>query len=400
MIRVLVWGRIERIGIARSNDTPSTSEHDQKCRVISPNKQVHFSMPQPVSVTYYGDDASKPEEGTVQWTELGRIQVVLPHRTEEWSVYGVGFAWELSAGALRVMHGDPRHSVIIRDSSAIHAWVAHFKAQKLRTNKDGGVPWILGIPMMLPLGFIALCIAAYVWLLPYVSERLAMALPPSTDVRIGDAMFENMATTLSIDTLRSKALQAFADRLTISPSYKLKLHVVVDDQVNAFAMPGGHIVVYTGILDKMKEPGELAALLAHEGTHVEKRHSTRGLARDLSGSLFLSLVLGDIGDVVGIAAKKGDELRGLNYSRDLETEADTIGMRRMHASGVDPHGMVNMLRLLEREAQDMPAATSFLSSHPLTKDRLATAEAKATEFSTVSGTQPELDSLFRLLKQK
>ncbi|MBL0044206.1 MAG: M48 family metallopeptidase [Flavobacteriales bacterium] len=356
-------------------------------------------MPQPVPVTYYGDDASKPEEATAQWTELGRIQVVLRDRTEEWSVYGIGFAWELSAGALRVMHGDPRHSVIIRDSLAIRAWTAHFKAQKLKQGSEDRVPWILGIPMMLPLGFIALCIAAYLWLLPYVSERLAMALPPETDVRIGDAMFENMATTLAIDSPLSETLQAFADRLTISPSYKLKLHVVKDDQVNAFAMPGGHIVVYTGILDKMKEPGELAALLAHEGTHVEKRHSTRGLARDLSGSLFLSLVLGDIGDVVGIAAKKGDELRGLNYSRDLETEADTVGIRRMYASGVHPIGMVKLLRLLEREAQDMPEGMSFLSSHPLTKDRIATASNKAAELDAMTSVLPGLDSLFQILKQ-
>lgn len=79
-------------------------------------------------------------------------------------------------------------------------------------------------------------------------------------------------------------------------------------------------------------------------------------------------------------AQKGDELKGLSYSRDLETEADTIGIRRMHANGVDPNGMVKLLELLEREAEDMPEGASFLSS-PLTKDRLSTAKSKAAEFA-------------------
>jgi beta-barrel assembly-enhancing protease len=355
-------------------------------------------MSQPVHVTYYGDDAAKPQEATMEWLDASRIRVVFADHVEEWNVRGLGFGWELSAGALRVMHGSPRHTAIIREPQAIQAWTTHFKSLKVKHSTEDRVPWILGIPMMIPIGFIALCIAAYVWLLPYVSERLVLALPVETDVRMGDAMFTNMATTLTIDEARSKALQAFGDRLQLSPSFKLRLHVVKDEQVNAFAMPGGHIVVYTGILEKMKEPGELAALLAHEGTHVEKRHSTRGMARDLSGSLFLSLVLGDIGDVVGIAAKKGDELRGLSYSRDLETEADTIGIARLYASGVDPAGMVHLLNLLEREAQDMPEGVSFLSSHPLTKDRIAQAEARVAMLGTPAVRPQELDSLFSRLR--
>jgi predicted Zn-dependent protease len=253
--------------------------------------------------------------------------------------------------------------------------------------------------MALPLGFIALCLAAYFWLLPYLSERMALALPPETDVRLGDAMYQQTAPSLDIDEARSDVLQRFGDQLLISPTFKLRLHLVKDEQVNAFAMPGGHIVVYTGILDKMTGPGELAALLSHEGTHVEKRHSTRAIARDLSGSLFLSLLLGDVGDMVGTVAQKGDELKGLSYSRDLETEADTIGIRCMYTNGVEPHGMVDLLELLEREAEDMPEGASFLSSHPLTKDRIATAEKRAAALGTPAVLSLELDSLFRVLKR-
>lgn len=353
----------------------------------------------PVRATYYGDDAARPHEAIVEWRSADTIEIHLADRTDSWNLRAPGLTWEISAGALRISYGVPPHTLIIKDTATVGAWTAYFRTHRIRKNREGGVPWILTIPMMLPLGFIALCAAAYFWLLPCVSERMAMALPPETDTQLGDAMYQQTAATLTIDEARSATLQAFGDKLNIAPTFKLKLHLVKDDQINAFAMPGGHIVVYTGILDKMKEPGELAALLAHEGTHVEKRHSTRAIARDLSGSLFLSLLLGDVGDLVGTVAQKGDELKSLSYSRDLETEADTIGILRMHANGVDPQGMVKLLELLEQEAKDMPEGASFLSSHPLTKDRLSTAKSKAAEFGEAGNAPVGLDSLFRLLKQ-
>ncbi len=352
----------------------------------------------PASGTYYGDDASKPHPATVEWSSAQRIEVRVADRTETWDLHAKDSAWEISAGSLRITHGTPPHAVIITDAATINAWTAHFKAQRIRKSKENRVPWLLTLPFALPIGFIALCAAAYFWLLPYLSERMAMALPPEMDAKLGDPMFEGMKADLTFDEARSATLQAFADKLVIAPTFKLRLHLVKDDQVNAFAMPGGHIVVYTGILDKMKEPGELVGLLSHEGTHVEKRHSTRGIARNLSGTLFLSLLFGDMGGLASVLAQKGDELKGLSYSRDLETEADTIGMRRMHANSVDPQGMVKLLELLEREAEDMPEGASFLSSHPLTKDRLSTAQTKADELGVGSAANPELQRLFDALK--
>lgn len=353
----------------------------------------------PVHALYYGDDAARAHEATVEWRSADAIEVRLADRTDTWNLRAPGLTWEISAGSLRISYGVPPHTLIIKDPSTVAAWTAHFKTHRIHKSKENRVPWLLTLPFALPLGFIALCAAAYFWLLPYLSERMAMALPPEMDVKLGDPMFDGMKADLNIDEARSATLQAFADELVIAPTFKLRLHLVRDAQVNAFAMPGGHIVVYTGILDKMNEPAELAALLSHEGTHVEKRHSTRGLARDLSGSLFLSLLLGDMGGLTGAVAQKGDELKGLSYSRDLETEADTIGIRRMHVSGVDPQGMVKLLELLEREAEDMPEGASFLSSHPLTKDRITTAEERAKAIGTSGVPSPALDSLFRALKR-
>ncbi|HMU14145.1 MAG: M48 family metallopeptidase [Bacteroidetes bacterium] len=351
-----------------------------------------------VPATYYGADAARPHPAEAEWVSTGVIAIRLADRTETWDLRAPGTTWEISAGALRITHGAERHVIIVKDPIVVKSWTAHLRTHRIRKSREGRTAWLLTLPLALPLGLIVVGLAVYFWVLPWASERLAMKLPPEVDVQLGDPMFEGMRSGLDIDTAGSATLQAFADKLVIAPTFKLRLHLVKDDQVNAFAMPGGHIVVFTGILEKMDRAGQLAALLAHEGTHVEKRHSTRGLARDLAGSFFLALVLGDGSGLGGLLAQKGDELKGLDYSRDLETEADTIGIARLRESGVDPEGMVALLELLEREAGDMPEGTSFLSSHPLTKDRITLARAKASAAGATRSASSELDSLFSVLK--
>jgi predicted Zn-dependent protease len=111
-------------------------------------------------------------------------------------------------------------------------------------------------------------------------------------------------------------------------------------------MPGGDIVVFSGIVKGMEHPEQLAALLAHEATHVHERHSTRMMVRQMAGYLFLSLLIGDVNAVVGVLAENADNLRNMSYSRNLETDADARGIERLRAAGVDPQGMVKLLELL------------------------------------------------------
>jgi predicted Zn-dependent protease len=252
-------------------------------------------------------------------------------------------------------------------------------------------------PALFFLAVIAVLVSGYLWVLPWASERLALLMPTSVDVQLGDAMYEGMAPSLNEDTARSAILQRFGDQLQVAPDFKPTFHYVEDDQVNAFAMPGGHIVVFSGIAEKMTSPGQLAALLAHEGTHVEERHSTRMIMRGMGSYVFLSLLLGDLSGVAGVIAQNADNIRGLGYSRSLESEADGTGQERMKANGVDPEGMVDLLELLEKEAQDMPEQLSFLSSHPLTAERIAKARAKAAELGVVHETDSLQAALFEQL---
>lgn len=354
-------------------------------------------MTGPITVTFYDGLSSLPKEARVQWISMELLEVDHEGVRNSWPIKDPRFSWEATGGSLRLSFGTPPQVVIITDDLVKRQFQEHFQRTAKHRKADATVPLLFSRPVLFLLSLVALGVAAYIWLMPLLAGWMATLLPVDADRRIGEAYWSSMAPTLKLDTARSAALQRFGDRLELAPEFKLRFHVAVDDQVNAFALPGGHIVVYTGILDRMKEPGELAALLAHEGTHVQLRHSTRSIMRELSGAVFLSLIIGDVGTLSTLVAEHADNLRGLAYSRGLETEADAVGMERMAADGVDPQGMVQLLHLLEREAQDMPEGFAFLSSHPLTKERIDAAVEKAGTLKEASAQDAELKSLFEAL---
>jgi predicted Zn-dependent protease len=354
----------------------------------------------PIPVTYYDGLSSLPKEALLQWTAPDVLELEHEGVRSSWPVRDRRFSWEVTGGALRLSFGQPPQVAIIKDAAVQRQFTEHFRRTAKDRKADATVPLLLSRPVLFLVSMVAIGVAAYIWLMPMLTGWLSTLLPLDADRRIGEAYWSAMAPTLTLDTARSAALQRFGDELELAPDFKLTFHVAQDDQVNAFALPGGHIVVYTGILDGMKEPGELAALLAHEGTHVQLRHSMRGIMRELSGAVLLSLIIGDVGTLTTIVAERADDLRGLAYTRGLESEADAVGMERMAADSLDPQGMVKLLQLLEREAQDMPEGLSFLSSHPLTTERIAVAEEKAKALGHAPSRDAELERLFEALKAK
>lgn len=354
-------------------------------------------MEREVQAIYYDGATSRPQEATVCVSDMNSLEVRLPGGDRfQWPLEHKGMEWERSSSLLRLSFGEhPRRVLLIREELFIKSFVLRMHY----TGRQGAYDRVLSFarsgPVLFFLGVIALLVCAYLWLLPWTAERLAMVVPREVDQRIGETAFQQMALAMTIDKERSEALQEFGGMLKLSAHHEPVYHVVTEDQVNAFALPGGHIVVFTGILGKMDSADELAALLAHEATHVEERHSTRMMARSMAGYLFLSLLIGDVNAVVAVVAENANALRNLGYGRGLESEADAVGQERLLANGVDPHAMVKLLELLEREAMEMPEQLAFLSSHPLTKERIEAARRKAEELGTPSAANEKLGLLFR-----
>jgi predicted Zn-dependent protease len=256
---------------------------------------------------------------------------------------------------------------------------------------------IAGLTVMIlaTLGFIALC---YFVILPSAAESLATQLPISFETQLGDAAFKNMTQYEQTNDSCSALMNRFFKELNYKTKYPVQITVVNSNVVNAYALPGGHIVVYTGIIEKMDNADELVALLSHEFSHVQLKHSTKNICRSLSSYLLLSLIVGDAGGVTAVVLQNADQLKQLGYSRSLEAEADREGMKLMEQNQIDLEGMRGLFKALKEDEHgaDIPA---FLSTHPLTDDRIKAVTAQIQKHTFNPQPHTELDQLWLQIKQ-
>src|SRR4030095_4061158 len=129
--------------------------------------------------------------------------------------------------------------------------------------------------------FIVLLVSAYIWLVPFLAERLAKRVPVSYEERLGDGIYAAIKPSFNIDAEKTAYINDFFRELNIDSKYNIRITVVNENVANAFAIPGGNIVVYDKILMGMNGYEDLAALLSHEFTHVDQKHTTRSLFRQM-----------------------------------------------------------------------------------------------------------------------
>ncbi len=258
-------------------------------------------------------------------------------------------------------------------------WYDRFIAAGLKTHLLVGVSALLLIAL------------AYIYTLPWIAEKAVLILPASYDISIGEEYFDNVVDQRSIDPKLSKALTNFASALELE-NENLRFYVINDKTVNAFALPGGIIIVHRGILEKMEQYEALVALLGHEVAHINQRHSMKMLSRNLSGYLFVSIALNDVNGVMAVLADNIQTLRSLSYSRAYEAEADSEGLRLMEKNEVAAIGMVKLFEALKDEKTNFIPA--FLRTHPMTESRKNFAEKAAYKAETPAGKDLRLMQLF------
>jgi predicted Zn-dependent protease len=243
---------------------------------------------------------------------------------------------------------------------------------------------------------LVLILSAYFWLAPWLGEKVAMSFSKEYEVSLGNQMYRAMATTLKVDTHKTAVVNDFYKQLGYAVDYPVEITVVESDIVNAFAIPGGHIVVYSAILEKMKTPEELAALLGHEASHIALRHSLRGMFRNLARKMFLALIFGNDAGILSVLVDNADDLKGLQYSRALESEADDNGLQLMARSSLNPEGMIWLMELLQKETEGREP-NSLLNTHPVIKDRIENIRKQIALLQAEERERPELKRLFHNL---
>ncbi len=166
--------------------------------------------------------------------------------------------------------------------------------------------------------------------------------------------------------------QRLADAQGVRKELEFHFQIIDRDDINAFAVPGGFVYIYTGLIKKIIEQGGdeamLASVLAHEIAHITLRHGVKRLMRTQFQNMAIGLIAGDREVIAGALGVVGG-LRVLKYSRDNEFEADGEGLKYVAHAGINPKGMQDMLQMLA----DMSGGQNieFLSTHPDSKDRVS-----------------------------
>ncbi len=222
-------------------------------------------------------------------------------------------------------------------------------------------------------------------------KQSLIIIPTSQEVAIGAGMAEQVEQTekkLDDAVWQSYVNEVGQKIVAVSDRKDIEYHfaVIESDQINAFAAPGGYIYFYTGLLREMDNEAEMAAVMAHEISHVVARHGIKRLQTSLGVAAAYQLIFGQEGasDVLNVAINLGMSLAFADYSRDNEREADEFGIHYMVKAGYDPNGAIGMFEKLAAlgGGGDYSVFEKLASSHPATQERIRDAKAQ------IAGMQP------------
>ncbi len=215
---------------------------------------------------------------------------------------------------------------------------------------------------------------------PATGRREFIAISTPTEVRMGRDIHQRLLREYEfvirgglLNRVRSigARLAAVSDR----KDYKYNFYVIKKDEMNAFTTPGGNIYIFTGLLNKLKDDNQIAAVIAHEMGHCAARHVVKKFQAILGYDLLGSFILSNIGlspyarSIARLSSSAVMRLVSSAYSRHDEYEADRLGVKYMRLAGFNPQGMVEVLKILKKTSRE-PGGLIILRSHPYLKDRI------------------------------
>lgn len=195
-----------------------------------------------------------------------------------------------------------------------------------------------------------------------------------TEQKLGDLVLEMLKqeqTEIELDKVLipvNKVIDRICAKNNITRS-SIKLHVIEQDEVNAFALPDRHLVVYTGLIQDCKNPEELSGVIAHEIAHMEHNHVMKKMAKEIGFSVLIAITSGKASPEIMKQAMK--LLSSTAYDRSLETDADLTGIDYLLNAEIDPKPMSDFLYRMSLEEADTPEHEYLISTHPDSKVRSA-----------------------------
>ncbi len=271
--------------------------------------------------------------------------------------------------------------------------------------------WVLGLSIAaIPAGAVA---QGGYDALPDLGDTAGQSFTPLQDKALGNEFMRQIRQHGLVleDAEVTRYLNNLARKLVMhseNPGHGFTFFMVNDPRINAFAGPGGHIGVNAGLFTAAENESELAGVLAHEIAHVTQRHLARAFdsAKKLSlvntAAILAAILIGTQDGAAGAASLQAAAAlsmqQQINFTRANENEADRVGIRALAGAGLDPHGMAHFFEKLQKNARLYGTQPpEFLSTHPVTTNRIAEAVSRAESYPPVKKAD---DTQFQLMRTK
>jgi len=238
-------------------------------------------------------------------------------------------------------------------------------------------------------GAVGAVVAMVLWIIPALATQLAYLIPPEREQRLGDAVVEQIQDLMAFTDGEAPvictgedglaALATMEARLDVGGElpYPLRVGVIDHPLINAFAVPGGRVILFRGLIENAASPEEVAGVLAHEIGHVVHRDPTVGVLRAAGSAGILGLLVGDVfGAAIAVAA--AEAIMNASYRREVEARADATAHRLLARAGLPSAPFASFFARLEERYGGTRGVFKYLASHPDLGQRAALAEAADT----------------------
>ena len=265
---------------------------------------------------------------------------------------------------------------VLANESAVREQLSNIVTRRELSKRLKVTLWCLAVFAM---------VAWMAWMATGVMARsLVTRIPREWEDKIGGEVLKEMQAEMTFveDQNRVAQLAALAAPLTRTvggTNLQFTFHIVEDEEPNAFALPGGHIIVYTGMLDLVDRPEELLGVIAHEVAHVAQKHGFRKALSAAGPFLIFGVFLRDGNGMLSVLSENSGLLIQQSFSQEYETEADNVGWQYLVDANIDPRGMTDLFLKLKgyEMSQSLERVTpEAFDSHPALDKRLKRLEAK------------------------
>ncbi len=350
--------------------------------------------------------SSVPREVEV---EVQRECLTLRFRSDEGGTAGrcekMSIPWELCAfssgganSSMAVVEWEDGFSLYVYDGRAFYRTalaVVEDAAVRERLEKAADlhrrVTFRVNLHLWSGLALLVAVLLAAVYYLHTLEERVVSWVPVEFEKKWSSTLVADLSNAavkvppemeMVLDRLVEHSPASFRSRYGDS----VRLFLVGASEVNAFALPAGKILVYTGLVAETSSDDEFAGVLAHELQHSAHRDPLLAMVSALKWKLVVSTLFGDLDGMEGLLASNASLLLKLKYSRDLERRADAEGMKLMVRAGFDPCAMIDFYRRMAKRSGIL--AVALFSDHPAMGERIAALEELCAELSKSGAVKP------------